>query len=280
MLKLPDVLAFTDCLAYLKAVLVSGKDGDNRLGLRTLALKAGFRSPATLSMILNGHRRLTLKAAEKLSGALGLSGRRGGYFLCLAELECVRTSEQKLSVQERALRLRSLSEEHTLSLRQYRSLAIWYYPVIYALVGMQDFQRSAEWIANRLGRNVTIREVRQALGDLLNLGLLQDREGQFVQSQGALSTEDEVRDIGIRRYHQQMLALAVDSLDVPLEQRELNGLTIPLAAHRISEVKDRIRKFRKDLNQYLSQFNDTGEVYQLNIQLFPLTQSRISSGSK
>jgi len=266
MRAVPDVMEFSDPVVFLRALLQSG------WGLRELAKEAGLRSSATISMILHGKRRLTIAAAEKIAGALGLSDRRKAYLLLLAGIGYAKNEEERHVIWERALKLKSLSDVKALPLRQYRCLSIWYYPVIYSLVAMSDFNRDPEWVAKRLGRNITSRMVRQALGDLLNLGLIEDKGGKLVQALGALSTKEEIKDLGVRRYHQQMLELAKESINVPMELRELNGLTIGLSPERIGEVKARIRNFRSELNQYLSQFDDAGEVYQLNIHLFPLTQ--------
>jgi len=276
----PDILAYADPRDFLRAAISAHSESFRGFGLREISAKAGFSSPSTLSMILSRKRKLNPRIAEKLAEALGLSGRRRQVLILFAELESARSIEDRHRIQERLLKVKCLSEENLLSLQQYRVLAVWYYPVIYALVGMDSFRRRPEWIAKRLGGGVSPLEVKRALGDLLNLGLIEDRNGKLVQTKGALTTEPQVKSMAIRRYHQQMLRLASASIDLPAEQRELNGLTVPIPVNRLPEIKEKIRKFRHELNQYLSQFNDATDVYQFNMQLFALTQPAPDEGDE
>ncbi len=69
-----------------------------------------------------------------------------------------------------------------------------------------------------------------------------------------------------------MIDLARDALELAPSEREFNGVTVQIPREHLEGVKERIRKFRKELNEHLSQFETTGDVYQLNLQLFPLTK--------
>jgi uncharacterized protein YukE len=52
------------------------------------------------------------------------------------------------------------------------------------------------------------------------------------------------------------------------------GLTAGVPKSLIPEIKQKIRKFRKELNEYLDSYEGESEdVYQVNIQFFPLTRS-------
>ena len=58
----------------------------------------------------------------------------------------------------------------------------------------------------------------------------------------------------------------------PLEEREINGLTVAIPHELLPRVKEKIRSFRRELNEYLSHFEpEADDVFQLNIQLFRLT---------
>jgi len=270
-----DVLGFDDSRAYVVACA-----GSPSLGLRGLSRRAGFRSPSTLSMICRGQRRLTYSGAEKLARGLALSGRRKSYLLALVSYEHASTAEEKIEARERLLKLKSQSDETQLNLRQYRCLAVWYYPAIYEMVALVDFRPDAEWIAKKLGGQVSEAEVRRAVGDLINLGLLVQKENKLVQTETAVSTAEDVKDIAVHRYHQAMLERAQAALAIPLDEREMNGLTVRLSSKQMPLVKEKIRKFRKELNELLSSQTDADQVYQLNVQLFPLTVKDTNRGDK
>jgi len=269
----PDIFAFTDARAYLKCVLEERTKKNRGLGLRCVAKRAGFASPSTLSMIINGKRKFTSSSGEKLAKALSLSGRSRRYLLAMVKCESAKTEEERFEAQELLLRLRSLTPEYRLSLAHYCVLATWYYPAIYVMVGMRDFLRDPTWIARRLGNEVTTHDVKRALGDLINLGLIQDLDGRLSQTQRAFATEDDVRDLAIQRYHLTMMSLGMKSLELPLEEREISGLTIAIPRADIPKLKARLREFRKEINESFTVHESTAdEVYQFGFQFFPLTR--------
>lgn len=267
-----DVLGFRDARTFLQQV-VGRTQGVKGISLRALARKAGFSSPSLLSMVMNGQRRLTTAAAERVADALALQGRRRRYFLTLALLDRARSQAQRMEAQDQLFALRGRAEEHLLESRQYRFLSTWYYPALYVLAGMADCPNDAEALARRLRWRVTAEEVRRALADLEELNLISVSADKVVQTSGAVSTAEDVVSPAVYHYHKRMLALASRALDLPLGEREFNGLTIGVPPEQMPVVKERIRAFRKELNEYLSQFQGSSEVYQLNMQLFPVTQS-------
>jgi uncharacterized protein (TIGR02147 family) len=66
--------------------------------------------------------------------------------------------------------------------------------------------------------------------------------------------------------------LAFDALkNKSQSEREMNGATLAIPKEKLPELKEKIRAFRKEINQLTSSYEGSEEVYQLNIQLFPLT---------
>lgn len=270
--KAIDIFEFEDQREYLAAVLKDRKQSRSTQSLRQLAKRAGFRSPAILSMVLNGKRALSAGAAEKIAKALSLVGRRKRYLIELSKLDRAKTELEKTRAREELYRLKAAADENLMDLRHYRCLSVWYYPVIYVLVGQSDFRNDPEWIAGRLGSEVSAEQVKEALKDMEETGMIKKNKNGWIQSQGALSTRDDIKDAAVYAYHSQMLDRAKKSLELPLDQREFNGVTVCIPEDKIGLVKERVRKFRKELNEYLSQFTEASEVYQFNIQIFPHTK--------
>ncbi|OFZ54765.1 MAG: hypothetical protein A2428_01080 [Bdellovibrionales bacterium RIFOXYC1_FULL_54_43] len=227
-------------------------------------------------MIINGQRKLTLSAADKISNALSLTGKRRRYLMSLAKLDLARTQEEQARARHELLALRRGLEEAQIKLTQFRFLSEWYYPALYVLVGMDGFKPDYDLISRRMGRGLSQENIKTALQDLVTLGLVKEDQGRLIQSDGPIGTGDKVYDSAIYLYHKQMIGFALQALEMPREAREMNGLTVSIPKKQLPVVKEKIRAFRKDLNGFLSQDNSPGEVYQINIQLFPLTQEQKS----
>lgn len=268
-----DVFSYRDARAYLRDAIGAAKAGSPSLNLSRLAVKAGFRSPSSLSMLLNGKRPLRPHLAERVGEALGLTGKRKAYLVALARRASARSAEEALAADAAIDHLTTPSRERLLEPRQYRLMTEWYYPVIYVLVGMSGFGRSSRWISRRLRGSVSPSQVRQAIGDLLHLGLIKEKDGKLVQAHEAVTTAEDPPVEAVALYHRRMLPFASAALDMPRAAREFNALVIGIPKRRLEEVKAKIRKLRHELNESLSQSEDAEEVYHISFQLYPVTRS-------
>ena len=141
-------------------------------GLRALALKAGFKSPGLLTMLISGERKLTNRSAELLADALTLKGRRRSMLLAFARVDSARSERDKLKAREEILRLKSVRPEFQMSGKQYSFLATWYYPVVFVLLHQTDIAQDSVSLASKLGSGVTAVNVDRAIQDLVDLGLI------------------------------------------------------------------------------------------------------------
>lgn len=261
---------------FLKGYLASRESSH---GLRHLSRKAGFKSPALVSMLIKGERRLTTRSAELLAKALELKGRQKSLLLAFARLDSGRTDKERQQAREEILKLKSYRPEFKLSAKQYSFLATWYYPVVFALLQNAPENFTNKEIAKRLGRGVTEQQVAQALDDLAYLGLIaKDEKNQWRPVNAALSTPEDVRDLAVGKYHRNMLSLAEAALELPLEEREFNGLTVAVPKRLVPAVKEKIRRLRTELNEMLARETAAADVYQVNLQFFPLTEGMERDG--
>jgi len=266
-----EVFDCGDHREFLKKYLASRKSG---VGPRSLARKAGFKSSGHVTMLINGQRRLTLRSADLIAKSIGLKGRRRSLFLAFARLDMAKSENEKNRIQEEILRLKSYQPEFQLNAKQFSVLAIWYYPVLYTLLHIPAADQEPAFLARRLGRGVTAAMVEQALADLDTLGLITRHEsGRWAPTNAALTTPENVRDLAVNKYHRNSLKLAEEALDLPPAEREFNGLTVTIPTALLPQVKEKMRRLRSELNEMLAQANDSAEVYQINLQLFPVTKS-------
>jgi uncharacterized protein (TIGR02147 family) len=267
-----DVLHYECPRNFLKEAIEARRKRRANCGLRQLAKKASIPSASLLSLIIGGQRRLTEASATKIADALNLRGRRKHYFILLGKLSSAKSEEEKLSLRDQLIRIRSAVDSKLLEAKQYRFLADWFYTVIYVMVGLKNFVADSEWISTKLKKKVEPPEVKTALADLETLGLIRHDGKRWIQSYKAVSTSDDLKESALFLYHSQMIQKARDALELHPNAREFNGVTITIPRNQLPEVKKRIREFRKSLNEYLSQFSEPADVFQINLQLFPLTE--------
>lgn len=274
----PNITQYWDYRQFLTDFYKYKKHSKREYSYKMFCLKAEISSPSHFKMILDGSRNLTANALPKyLKGISFETGSEEEFFIKLVNYNQERDVEKKSEFFEELLSLKSKKGLCPLEFYQFDFLANWYNVAIYVMMDLQDFKSDVDWISKRLKKKISKEHILSSLNTLTKLGLIKkDDSGNFIQSNGALSTPDELRTLAIRHYHRDMLNLAMNSLDEDdLKLREFNGATLPITKGNLPLMKDKIRQFRKEMNELASNFDSKDEIYQLNIQFFPLTKSQL-----
>ena len=109
-----------------------------------------------------------------------------------------------------------------------------------------------------------------AFKNLQKQGYLTVKGGQFRFTQ-YFETQTDISSEEIRQFHKQALNLASTKIDeIDVELREFISLTIAINHKNIKATKLKLRKFKEEMEKELD-VGPKNEVYQLNIQFFPLT---------
>src|SRR5262249_27217844 len=88
-----------------------------------------------------------------------------------------------------------------------------------------------------------------------------------------LETPTDVVSSALKRAHRHDLRRSIDALDdVPIDERDITSMTMAIDLRRLPEAKKKIRAFRKELAALL-EGGEASEVYNLNIQLIPISKN-------
>lgn len=253
---------FFDNLAYITGMqnaqklliteLNKRKEINPNFSMRSFAKWLGV-SPAQLSQMMAGKRPITLKSMRKISERLGLSPHERND-LAGSLLQTQMDGDEK-----QVLRLRE---------DQFHLIADWYHMAILSLTHFKKAQADPRWIARRLG--ISIEQAHQALLRLERLGIIQTKP-KFKQISEPIEMVSEVPSEAIRKYHIQNLNLAIEKIEmVEVKKRQFQSLSIPLNPEKIEPFKKLIDNFLAATAE-LSRQHDGQEVYNLNVQLFPVT---------
>lgn len=268
-----SVFEFLDYRAFLRAHYAAEKERKPAFSHRFFSRQAGLKSPNFLKLVMDGERNLGPETVPKFVKALGLSGEAASFFGDLVTFNQADTVAEKNRAFERISASRRFRMAKRIDGDLFKYLSHWYYPAVRELAARQDFKENPKWIAARLRPKITPAEAGSALDLLLSLGLLvRDQDGRIVRGEPTLTTDHQVRSLGARNFHRQMLERASDSIEtVPAVHRDLAALTVCVTPATAAVVKDRIHKFREELTQICDADTVGSVVYQLNIQWFPLS---------
>jgi uncharacterized protein (TIGR02147 family) len=269
----PDIFEFIDYRAYLRAYYEEGKAKTRVVSYRYLAKRAGFSSPSYLRHVMQGERSLGTESVEKLIDALGLREDESRYFRDLVAFGQAEGPEAKNEAFERVASHRRFRQARRIEGALFRYLSHWYYPAIREMSARADFEVDPVKIAGLLLPRIKAQEAKEALETLFELGLLvRTAEGRVVRAEPTLSTEHEVRNLGIGNYHRQMLERAGASIELcQREHRDLAAMTVCVSLDTIAELKRRVHEFRERILELCDSDPAPKVVFQINTQIFPLS---------
>jgi len=245
---------------FLKSEFTKRKTKNPNFSVRAFARWLEL-SPAQVSQVMSGKRPLTLKALEKINKKLDISPFEKQTLVdSLVGNSSKIHNLTSLTVEQQSFR--SLSED------QFKLMADWYHVAILSLTRIPDAKADPRWIARKL--NISVEDASEALQRLLRLGIVETAP-KFRQIGDPLKVISEVPSSAIRRYHKQNLALASEKVEtIENSMKNFESLCIAISIKDIPQLKTHIDRF---LNQ-IQKFSDKSKpdhVYNLNLQLFPIT---------
>lgn len=271
---IPDIYGYLDYRAYLRDFYAAGKQHSSAFSYRYLARRAGFASPNFIKLVMEGQRNLGGDSPERVATAFGLAGAEAEFFHKLVAFDqATETSDRNeayaaIAASQRFRTARRLEHD------AFEYLSHWYYPAIRELAARADFREDPEWVASQLRPRVRAREAERALEVLFGLGLLvRSAGGSVSRGEPSITTGHEVAVLAARNYHYQMLDRARGSIEAfSREQRDVSALTVCIPNDLVDELKSRIHRFREELLELCDSSSDPEVVYQLTVQLFPLSR--------
>lgn len=273
-----DLFSFSDYRLFLNEHLIARKNSQGSFSVRNWCRRLGLKSPATLNMILRGHRNPGEEVVDKLSHYFDFSSEEREYFENLVKLAKHSGNEAKrCEILERIQRLYPNNngfKEVDLSL--FAFISNWYYSAIISLTSLSDFKEDGLWISKKLRSKITPKEGEAALQTLLKLGILKrSANGKIGVSKDHFITPFDLPSEAIKKFHEQHLDLARSAIrEIEPDSREYSSSSFTISLNDLPAIKKEIRRLRNNL---LKKFDKcTGDsAYQFNFQIFPLTEQSI-----
>jgi uncharacterized protein (TIGR02147 family) len=281
--------AYTDFRKYLKdyyLMKVAETKGSLRpYGYAQFSVAADIKSPAYLKLIIEGRRNLSPSMILKFAKALEFSKDETEEFRLLVLFG------QAQDPLERNRHLKDLAElrvNHQLRTGELPSdiwdkVPGWVAWVLYAMADQKDVEFQPHVLRALMRNKPSLDEVKKSLSRLLESGELQrDPEThEVVKARELMAGVENVPVALVRKLQAELIYLGLESLfqDSPLD-REFGALTFALTEEEFEHLKFELRHLRKRLFKdfAVNRKSVKGDrVFQLNIQLFPVTKRFIKT---
>jgi len=207
---------------------------------------------------------------------LRLTGVQRKYFLTLVEYNNSRSIKQREELFNTLMAIKSQVLPTTYDKDMLEFFSCWYHPIIRDMVGLPDFQSDPAWIAKRIFPSIRPEQAKSSLTLLEKLGLIYfDLEKScYFQTKKDFSTGPQLGTIGIARFHQMMIENGKQAITrVKKNERDISGVSICIPKFKVKLLKNIIQNFQQQLLESEEYDQKDNEIYQINIQLFPVTQT-------
>ena len=275
-----SIFEYLDYRQYLRDYYEEKKQTTPAFSMRMLAKQIGIRSPSFFKMVIDNQRSLSDAVIEKFTTALKLKSKEAQYFESLVLFNQSKTDKQRELHLSRMIKLRPQIKSADLSKEQYEYFRFRYFVIIREMVALPHFQEDYEWIASSLTPSIRPHEAQHAIQSLIKIGLLKrDKDGKLMQQDASIATLPEVFSIELFNLHREWVKLAQERFPVvPPENRDYSAMTVPVPKSKVKNIKKMIADFRDEILAYLNTGDqEFEEVYQINMQMFPVTETKKTS---
>jgi uncharacterized protein (TIGR02147 family) len=281
--QMPILSVYTDYRTFLKDFYLFKRKTESTplrpYSYANFSASADIKSPNYLKLIIEGKRNLSEQMIVRFARALRFSKEE------TEELKALVFYNQAVEPLERNRFLRTLSEIRArrdlasgkIDSKAWNKAPTWVSWVLYAMLDQEHVILEPERIQKLFRSRVSLEQVKVALETLVEAKHIvkNPKTGAWEKNKNPSEAPEEVPVELVRKLQSELIYLGLESLfkDSPKE-REFGAFTLALTKEEFERVRFELRKVRKAIQKDVMTLREQspGErVYQLNIQLFPLS---------
>ena len=269
MINIFEYLNYRD---FLKDAYEERHAGDWRFSHRYIAEKAGFDS-SMFNKILQGKRNLTDRLVETFASIFCSDEREKSYFANMVAFNQAKTHSESRQFLEKLVASKECKVEN-LAKDQFEYFDHWYHAVVRELVTFYPYVGDDAALGLMVRPPISASQVKSSIALLERLSMIKKNEttGFYEQTQGLVSSGFESYNTAVNAYIQQNLDVAQTAMDrFGREERNLSTLAFGCDEATYSELVEMVRRFRREVLAKVEQCQKPNRVFQLGMQLFPLS---------
>jgi uncharacterized protein (TIGR02147 family) len=282
----PQLSEYTDFRQFLKDVYAYRRAHEST-GIRSYSYSAfsaaaDIKSPNYLKLIIEGRRNLSDDMISRFARALRLQKTELDEFGALVHYgQATEPIERNQYLKELAdIRARRAFATGELSPQAWEKVPSWMGWVLYAMTDQKNVSFDPDELYRLMRAKTSPEDVRGEMKRLVANGDLKPEISdtgvtRYAKARDLIDAPQELPVEMIRKLQAELIYLGIESLfrDSPKE-REFGAMTIAMTQAEFEQVRFELRQTRKRIQKDLKMNREAGQgerVYQMNIQLFPVT---------
>jgi len=223
--------------------------------------------------ILQGKRNLTSRLVSVFADIFCSDAREKAYFADMVAFNQAKNHSESRQYLEKLVATKECKVENVAK-DQFEYFDHWYHAVIRELVTFYPYVGDDAALGLMVRPPLTASQVKSSIALLERLSMIKKNEatGFYEQTQGLISSGSESFSTAVNSYIQQNLNVAQDALDrFDRSERNLSTLAFACDEPTYKELVEMVRRFRREVLAKVGQCEKPNRVFQLGMQLFPLS---------
>lgn len=273
--KGPSIFDFFNYRDYLGAYFAHRKEMNRHFSHRTFAQKAGYTSSGLYLLLVSGRQNLTPALISKFSKAMELNERETVYLKKMVDFTHAKTSEAKQEIFEQLIailprRVKSIVKEQ----RDY--YLDWYNIAVREALDILDISDDYSSLAHFLDPAIKASEAKTSIKLLASLGMIQlDKKGYWRATDASLVSTPELGAVIVHPFQKTMMDMGKAGLEkFPPTVRNISCSTFSISELGLEGIRLKIDDFLKDIAEWVRLDENSNQVYQCNVQFFPLSKKK------
>ncbi len=272
--EIPNLYAYSDYRAYLRDLIQYRKKIGKPASNRWFAQRVGINSSSWMTVILSGKKGMSAETAKSLSGVLRHTPNETRYFEALVLFNQARSLGDQKRYSDEMLTYRRAEMIASLGESQQSFYSAWYHSVIWSLLDLYSFSDDYEWLAEKVAPPISVEEAKESVALLESIGLVIRDDNNICRTTNKLiSSGETVRALATAQFQQETMKLAWEAIHrFPRPERDMSTLTLGISEKTFEKIRQLAADFRRRALLLAQEDEGADEVYQCNVQLFPLTR--------
>jgi uncharacterized protein (TIGR02147 family) len=258
----PLITELADPVEILRVMLAYRRQAERSFSVMK-ACKDLYRvSPALISLILKGRRKITIDRIDELSRLMALTAPEKTFFRNLVQRES--GSVKGAGFAERSEKNRKEASVHILT--------DWLNVYVKDCFHIEEIQRQPELLYRQLAPLASNQRIKKSLDFLLKEGYLRRQlDGRIVIETNLTVTDPQVPSQKIRNFHKAALKIAQQAVDLyPPTERFANTVLIALTPERYQDLIRLIQDFTEKLKDFAEVASPASDrLYQIAVNVSP-----------
>ncbi|MBK9578970.1 MAG: TIGR02147 family protein [Fibrobacterota bacterium] len=268
---MPDLFTYLEYRDFLKDAYEERRKLQPYFSYRFIGNKVGMDS-SYLTRLLQKKLHLGDDLVDRMAHAFGLHDESLEYFRNLVSFNKSKNDAQARVFHDQLMRLRGVGYRIVRE-DQEDYFTNWIHAALRSLLDYHPFDGDFEALGAALFPPVSGEEAKQSVYLLERLGMARRTESGYEILDHHLHSGDNWRNDAIKTFQKSTMDLAARSLDeIPPSLRDISTMTMNIDTETLGDLKVMVREFQENVAKLVESAPTSDRVYQLNIQLFPLSR--------